>query len=56
MSFELFGQLHQHLLVEEGDTVALNNQNKRDYVDRLVHWHLIESIHDQLEELILGFL
>lgn len=34
----------------------MDDTNKHQYVARLVHWHLVDSVYDQLYELLLGWL
>ncbi|KAJ3117572.1 putative E3 ubiquitin-protein ligase [Phlyctochytrium bullatum] len=53
--YEAFGEIVRVPLIPNGDTVPVTNQNRREYVDRLVSWILNDSIATQFEAFKDGF-
>lgn len=51
----LLGEQHEWELVPGGRGLALSEDNKEEYVRRYVHFRLVGSVSDQLQELLSGF-
>ena len=49
------GELMTVELIADGDTVQVTDENKKDYVQRVINYKLVESIKDQIDSLRLGF-
>eukprot|EP01135_Chromosphaera_perkinsii_P003209 Nk52_evm16s238 gene=Nk52_evmTU16s238 len=56
MSVDVFGEVHDYPLVENGENKPITNANRSEYVSRSVDWILNTSIEKQYQALSHGFL
>ena len=52
---ENFGEMKTYELVEGGEEVEVTEENKKDYIRRIVNWKLTHGIENQLNSLKKGF-
>ncbi|ETO17922.1 hypothetical protein RFI_19384, partial [Reticulomyxa filosa] len=53
--YQTSGEIKSHDLISNGSSIEVNNENALAYVEKLVDWHLNESIASQFKSFAKGF-
>ena len=52
---EVFGQITERELKQNGKNVSVTERNKKDYIEKMVKWRVERGIVEQTESLVRGF-
>ena len=55
VEWEEYGAVRKNELIPQGGTIPVTSENRVMYVQLLVKWMLVDSVHQQFEHLYLGF-
>lgn len=55
VDFELLGEVKTHELKENGTDIAVNEENKMEYIELLVEWRFNRGIEQQTKAFFQGF-
>ena len=53
VTYSAFDRVVEVPLIENGENILINKTNRKDYVERYLHWFFIESVEKQYEVIIL---
>jgi len=54
-TIDFFGKAEVHDLIEDGKNVAVTNENKKEYIQKVSFFKLYTSIKDQIDSFLKGF-
>ncbi|XP_045168774.2 E3 ubiquitin-protein ligase HECW2-like isoform X2 [Mercenaria mercenaria] len=52
---EVFGQVTERELKQNGKNIPVTEKNKKEYIERMVKWRLERGVTEQMESIIKGF-
>jgi hypothetical protein len=55
VDYELLGEVKTHELKENGTAIAVNEENKVEYIELLVEWRFNRGIEQQTKAFFQGF-
>jgi len=56
VTYSAFDRVVEVPLIENGENILINKTNRKDYVERYLHWFFIESVEKQYEAFKEGFI
>jgi len=53
-SYDILGEVKLHELVDGGNEIKVTDENKKEYIQLMIHWWLTKGVEDQMKNFLEG--